>query len=150
MNMLYKLKHYEFDEIYFLMKCNNNFVDFQRLGVLIGGSSRMQMNIQAREAPNIPHLHPIEDGQILPLIWLDVGIDNIPESMLTIFKHAYFTAATAEMSIQYGSIVGIFLPLCTLFYIIRKQRIERRAALKRNASEMSQIKLLDAIKTANI
>ncbi|KAK0176727.1 hypothetical protein PV328_000837 [Microctonus aethiopoides] len=121
-----------------------------RLGVLIGGHSRMQMNIQAQEAPSIPHLHPIEDGQILPLIWLDVGIDNIPESMLTIFKHAYFTAAAAEMSIQYGSIVGIFLPLCTLFYIIRKQRIERRAALKRNASEMSQIKLLDAIKIANI
>ncbi|KAK0166885.1 hypothetical protein PV327_004356 [Microctonus hyperodae] len=121
-----------------------------RLGVLIGGYSRMQINIQAQKAENVPYLHPIEDGQILPLLWLEVGIDNIPEPMLRKFSHAYFTAATAEISIQSGSIMGIVLPLCTLFYIIIKQKKERRAALKRNASEMSQTKLLSAIKTANV
>lgn len=107
----------------------------------MGGHSRIQMNIQARRAIGVPYLGEVEDGQILPLIWIEVGVDNIPEPLITIFKHAYFTANATEAAMRWGSIVVIVMSTCFLLYFLQKHRNERHAALRRNVS--GQNKLLE-------
>ncbi|XP_034952739.1 scavenger receptor class B member 1-like [Chelonus insularis] len=112
-----------------------------RLGIVMGGHSRVQLNVEARKVAGIPFLGNIEDGQILPLIWIDVGVDSIPDHLMNLLKHAFFTASTVEAGMKWGSIVGIILSSGALMHVLRKQREAHRAALKRKIS--GQAKLLE-------
>nr|QNL15119.1 sensory neuron membrane protein 3 [Aulacocentrum confusum] len=110
-----------------------------RLGVLVGGQTRIQMNVEARRAIGVPYLGNLDDGQILPLIWIEVAVDDIPEPLLGMLKHAVFTANFIEGACQWGSVFGMVFSLCFLAYLLQTEHKKRLATLKRNSSGQNQL-----------
>ncbi|XP_043283403.1 lysosome membrane protein 2-like [Venturia canescens] len=114
---------------------HESFVEIHpRLGVPIGGVSRFQINVEVRKAVGVPFLGKLKDGTILPLIWIEVGIDGMPEDLQNRFYHAYYTAAALEAGMKWLSIIGIVFCICRVMCILKRSRSERHKALKRNIS----------------
>ncbi|XP_015510791.1 lysosome membrane protein 2 [Neodiprion lecontei] len=106
-----------------------------RLGTPIGGWSRMQVNLQVTVVPTVPVLDLLKDGMILPMLWFEIGIDSIPEVVLSLLKQAYFTASTVETTFKWGSLVCTFLSMCALAFVTKKYnlsiQLRRSATLQR-------------------
>ncbi|XP_011307500.1 scavenger receptor class B member 1-like [Fopius arisanus] len=109
-----------------------------RLGLLIGGHSRIQINVEARKATGVPFLENVKDGQILPIVWIEMGIDSMPENILNLLNHAYFSVAIAEAFFQWGSIVGMIFSTSALLFLLRRNR-KQHAVLKRNTSGQDKL-----------
>ncbi|XP_066594761.1 scavenger receptor class B member 1-like [Prorops nasuta] len=106
----------------------------QKLGVPFGGSTRIQINLEVRKAIGVPFIGKLKDGTILPLVWIETGIDKLPEPFFNAFYHAHFTANAAEAIAQWGSLILLILSTGALLYISWKDRKQQHALLKRNAS----------------
>lgn len=90
----------------------------------------MQVNLEVRRATGVPFLGNLKDGTILPLIWLEVGTDEIPEQLLETLQRAHFTAAKVEMALQWGSLITMILSLCAIIACLWKYRTEQDAVLR--------------------
>uniref|UniRef100_A0ABD2X875 Uncharacterized protein n=1 Tax=Trichogramma kaykai TaxID=54128 RepID=A0ABD2X875_9HYME len=100
-------------------RCKNSILyTMKRLGVPIEGRSRMQMNIVATKAENVPFLGPIVDGTLLPVMWVEIGIDELPDSIMKMLYHAYYTVNSIQVIIQCISLSGFILS-CIVLYSIR-------------------------------
>ncbi|XP_023318382.1 lysosome membrane protein 2-like isoform X1 [Trichogramma pretiosum] len=98
---------------------HQTYIDLHpRLGVPIEGRSRMQMNIVATKAENVPFLGPIIDGTLLPVMWVEIGIDELPDSIMKMLYHAYYTVNSIQVIIQCISLSGFILS-CIVLYSIR-------------------------------
>ena len=115
----------------------------QRLGVPIGGWSRIQVNLEARKADAVPFMGRVQDGSILPIMWIEVGIDDIPESVMNILYHAHYTANTIESCLQWGSLIGLLASTIILVHILNKIYRKKPPALSRNIS--GQDRLLETV-----
>ncbi|XP_012270757.1 lysosome membrane protein 2-like [Orussus abietinus] len=114
---------------------HETYVDLHPLlAVPIGGWSRLQLNLEARKAVGVPFMGKLKDGEVLPLFWVEVGIDNIPDSVISILHHAYFTASAVEIGFQWGSLFLVLVSTCLLLFTMKKTRTEHRRKLKRNIS----------------
>lgn len=114
---------------------------------MIGGASKIQINVEARRAASVPFLGKIKDGQILPLIWIEVTVDKMPETMLTLFWHAYFTIGYIETLLKWSSIVGIFLPTLILLSMLQQNRKNHHMAFKTNIRGQNKLLEENAKKT---
>ena len=94
----------------------------------------MQVNLEARKAYGVPFLGNVKDGMILPLIWVEVGVDNIPQSVRKLLYHAYYTANIIEACLQWGSLITLILSTSILFHILKKKHMEKHSVLTRNIS----------------
>ena len=83
----------------------------QRLGVTVATRIKLQLNLEVRKAVGVPFGGNLEDGTILPLIWIDSGIEQLPESMQQIFYRAHYLANAIEAGCQWCSLVGVFLSI---------------------------------------
>ena len=97
------------------------------------------MNLEARKADGVPFLGNIKDGMILPLIWVEVGIDNIPDPVLNVLHHAYYTANIIEACFQWGSLITFILSISALFRILKKERKEKQAVLYTKENQLNII-----------
>lgn len=98
----------------------------------MGGVSRFQINVEVRKAVGVPFLGNVKDGTILPLIWIEVGIDNMPDDLQNCFYHAYYTAAAVEAGIKWVSLIGILFCICRVMCMLKRNRSERHESLKRD------------------
>ncbi|XP_015108734.1 scavenger receptor class B member 1 [Diachasma alloeum] len=109
-----------------------------RLGLLIGGHSRIQINVEARKATGVPFLENIKDGQILPILWIEIGIDSMPENILSLLNHAYFTVGIVEAFFQWGSVIGMLFSTSGLLFLLQRNK-KQHAVLKRNRSAQDKL-----------
>ncbi|XP_029677786.1 scavenger receptor class B member 1-like [Formica exsecta] len=103
----------------------------QRIATPMAGWSRTQVNLEVRKAIGVPFLGKLKDGAILPLIWMEMGVDKIPESMLEILQEAHFTVARVEMALQWCSLIAMILSLSALVTYLWKCRVQRDKSLPR-------------------
>ncbi|KAL6433397.1 hypothetical protein ACFW04_006503 [Cataglyphis niger] len=96
-----------------------------RIATPMAGWSRTQLNLEVRKAIGVPFLGRLKDGAILPLIWIEMGVDKIPESMLEILQSAHFTIANVEMALQWCSLTAMILSLSALVIYLWKCRVQR-------------------------
>lgn len=109
-----------------------------RLGLLIGGHSRIQINVEARKATGVPFLENIKHGQILPILWIEIGIDSMPDTILSLLTHAYFTVGLVEAVFQWGSLLGVLFSTSGLLFLLQRNQ-KRHAVLKRNRSGQDKL-----------
>ncbi|XP_024868655.1 lysosome membrane protein 2-like [Temnothorax curvispinosus] len=113
---------------------HESFVDLHpRLAVAMAGWSRLQVNLEVRRAIGVPFLGNLKDGTILPLIWLEVGTDEVPEQVLEVLQSAHFTAANVEMAAQWGSLIAMILSLTAMIACLWKYRVEQDVVLQKNS-----------------
>lgn len=92
------------------------------------------MNIEVRTAVGVPFLGKLQDGTIIPLIWVEVAMDSVPQSVVDAFHHAFFTAGAVEAGMQWASVVGIVFCICSVVCMLKQKHLERHAGLRRNVS----------------
>ncbi|KAK2583550.1 hypothetical protein KPH14_009504 [Odynerus spinipes] len=94
-----------------------------RLGVPMGGSSKLQLNIEVRKAIRLPYTGRLKDGTILPLIWVDTTLDTLPQNIRSILYDAHFIAAIVELFFQWGSLLVLLSSIIALVFTVRKHRM---------------------------
>ncbi|XP_076662886.1 scavenger receptor class B member 1 [Andrena cerasifolii] len=111
---------------------HESYIDLHpRLGVTVATRVKLQLNLEVRKAVGVPFAGSLEDGTILPLIWIDSGIEQLPESVQQIFYRAHYLANAIEAGCQWCSLVGVFLSVGGLIVAFRKQK---RIDAKRNSN----------------
>jgi len=93
----------------------------------IAGWSRLQMNIEVRKARAVPVLGDLKDGTILPLIWFETGVDDLPQPVIDMIHASHFTANTVENVLQWCTLIIMVLSLSALIAYIWKYRAEQDA-----------------------
>ncbi|XP_011643194.1 lysosome membrane protein 2-like [Pogonomyrmex barbatus] len=104
-----------------------------RLAAPVGGWSRIQINVEVRKANAVPFLGRLKDGTILPLIWVEAGVDELPAQVLEALKAAHFTAANVEMTLQWGSVIIMILSLSAIIACLWKHCVERNMKIRKKS-----------------
>lgn len=99
---------------------------FQRLGITVNMNMRMQMNVEVRKAIGIPFSGNLEDGLILPLIWLDTGIGEMSESLRQILYRSHYLMNAIEAVLQWCSLIGVIISFSALFATMKKERSRQK------------------------
>ncbi|XP_053682926.1 platelet glycoprotein 4-like isoform X3 [Sabethes cyaneus] len=76
-----------------------------RLAFPIDGASRFQINVQVKKTSYITALEKFEDGDILPVVWLEVVPGVISEELRNMIYHSTFSANAIQLSFKYGSLL---------------------------------------------
>ncbi|CAL7952547.1 unnamed protein product [Xylocopa violacea] len=92
-----------------------------RLAVTVDIKIRLQLNLEVRKAIGMPFSGNLDDGLILPLIWLDTGIDDLPESIQLIFHRSHYLVNAIEAGFQWCSLVSAILSLGALILCLKKR-----------------------------
>lgn len=109
---------------------HETFVDIHpRMAFPIGGASRMQVNIRIKKMSygffGQTHLYKnLPDELILPVCWFEITAGEVPSELLAMVFNTTHTANAAYFSIQYGSIICMFISFLlaistTYFYFKR-------------------------------
>lgn len=96
-----------------------------RLAIPIAGSSKLQMNIEVRKARGVVVLEKLKDGMILPLIWFDNGVEDLPKPVIDMIHTSYFTANIVEAILQWCTLIVMILSLSGLVAYLWKYRMEQ-------------------------
>lgn len=108
----------------------------------MAGMSRAQLNLEVRRAVGVPFLRNLKDGTILPLIWMEVGANDVPEQVLESLRSGYFTAINVEMALQWGSLIAMTLSLSAMITCLWKYRAEQHVVLRRNSFDQNNLREL--------
>lgn len=97
------------------------------LGIPMGGQSRFQFNIQIHKSPHLAVDDFLEDGSILPIAWLEIGVDELPPEIRDVFYRATFTTLSIERGLKYGLLVlafitGLVLLRCACHRFVSRRR----------------------------
>lgn len=85
------------------------YVDIhQTLGLTIGGTSRLQLNVQVRQAAGVmgATMTHFKDLSILPIAWFELKVTDFPAPLKTLLYHATFTVHILELLLSYGFLAG--------------------------------------------
>ncbi|XP_033338572.2 scavenger receptor class B member 1 [Megalopta genalis] len=87
-----------------------SYIDLhQRLGVTVGTRMKIQLNMEVRKAVGVPFADRLKDGTILPVIWTDTEIEEMPESVKQLLYRSHYLVNAIEAGFQWCSLVGVVL-----------------------------------------
>ncbi|XP_077301234.1 scavenger receptor class B member 1-like isoform X2 [Arctopsyche grandis] len=99
---------------------HNSYIDIHpTLGMPLGASSKMQINIQIRKSSGIRGFDFLPDDMYLPVAWMEVTVSELPQEIRTLVYHATFSAHQAQLVIWWGCIVTMIVCGILLLVAIR-------------------------------
>uniref|UniRef100_A0A182P0L0 Scavenger receptor class B n=1 Tax=Anopheles epiroticus TaxID=199890 RepID=A0A182P0L0_9DIPT len=97
-----------------------------RLAFPIDGASRFQINIQLQKAAMVSGLEKFNEGQYLPVIWLEVVPGVISDELRAMIYHSTYSANAIQMSLRVGSlaffVLSVVLLIAKCYYSTRSSR----------------------------
>ncbi|KAE8751424.1 hypothetical protein FOCC_FOCC001999 [Frankliniella occidentalis] len=94
------------------------FVDIHpKLGLTLGGVSRLQVNVQVRRAAGVlgQTMSHFKDLSILPVAWFELKVTEFPPPLKNLLYHATFTVHILELLLMYGFLAGGIASAAVLF-----------------------------------
>lgn len=85
-----------------------------RLAFPMSGASRFQINIMVDKYNSESKLEHFDNEQILPVMWMEVTSDEIPEEFRTVIYHTTFSANAIQLSLRYGSLLAVTIVVAIL------------------------------------
>lgn len=82
---------------------------------------RFQLNLEVRKAVGMPFSGKLEDGSILPLIWVDTRMDDLPESIRQIFYRGHYLVNAIEAGFQWCSLVGVVISFGAFLAALKRE-----------------------------
>lgn len=111
---------------------HESYIDLHpRLALPIDGKSRFQINVEIRKASGVPLSEKLKDGLILPLIWIDAGVDVLPETIEVDLQRAHYTVNAFEAGFQWCSLIALIIFLGAFVNALRGLRRESPARGKK-------------------
>jgi hypothetical protein len=96
----------------------------EELGVTLDGRTRIQLNILVTKPATMSHFTNFEEGSILPILWFEVGIDELPDEITDLIYHLTFTAHQVHLAMGY---VLLVLSIALLCWLVRRLRCHSTA-----------------------
>jgi len=97
---------------------HETFVDVHsKLGVSLGGRSRFQVNIMLRKADGISHFKNFKQGIILPVAWIEVKVDKLPEDVKRTLQQTSISISLGEILLKWTSLLTLTL---SMIFLVRK------------------------------
>ncbi|XP_060533958.1 scavenger receptor class B member 1-like [Cylas formicarius] len=95
-----------------------------KLGVLTGGKVKFQVNIQMQKSYGISELNNYKDGQILPIVLIESGLDekDLPRNVIELIYRATFTVRNLELGLKYGFLLASTVTLACILLVLKKRR----------------------------
>lgn len=62
----------------------------------------------------VTELNRFQSEQILPVMWMEVTSDEVPEELRAMIYHSTFSANAIQLSLRYGSLFGLAVSLMML------------------------------------
>lgn len=87
-----------------------------RLAFPMTGASRFQINVLVNKDTYGSRLENFDDEQILPVMWMEVTSDEVPEEFRTVIYHSTFSANAIQLSLRYGSLLAVTITIAVLVY----------------------------------
>ncbi|KAJ0182921.1 hypothetical protein K1T71_000897 [Dendrolimus kikuchii] len=103
---------------------HDSYVDIHpTLGIALNGKSSLQINIQVRKSPSFNALHFLEEGLVLPVAWIEMSVQELPESVKSLVYHGTYSTAAAQLGLTVISIITLIISsICLFVILIRKKR----------------------------
>ncbi|XP_014479621.1 PREDICTED: lysosome membrane protein 2-like [Dinoponera quadriceps] len=121
------------------------FLDvYPNIAAPIAGWTRFQVNVKVRKVRTVPLLGRLPDGLILPILWLETGIDeaDLPQNIMSLLYMLNVTLRIVEVVLQWSSLVGMILSMGALLVCFKKHRMEH-PDVGLQMSSVDQNKLLE-------
>nr|XP_022899772.1 scavenger receptor class B member 1-like [Onthophagus taurus] len=94
-----------------------------RMGFAIGGSYKFQINILAKNLFGFTSMSMFKDDTMLPIAWVDVGLEEnaIPEKTIEKMYQGTFVVKNIELGIKYVSILVMILSAAAIVIVTRSK-----------------------------
>ncbi|XP_059614955.1 uncharacterized protein LOC132260689 [Phlebotomus argentipes] len=76
-----------------------------RLAFPINGASRFQINVEVFSPTFVSGIDPLEEGDILPVLWLEVIPGEFSDELISLIFHSSFSANAVQIGLRYGSLL---------------------------------------------
>lgn len=97
---------------------HETFVDVHsKLGVSLGGRSRFQINIILKDANRISHFKNFKDGIILPVAWIEVKVDKLPDDIKRSLQQTSIGIYLGELLLKWISLITL---TSSMVFLVRK------------------------------
>ncbi|XP_045508738.1 scavenger receptor class B member 1-like [Colias croceus] len=100
------------------------------LGISLSGKSSLQINIQVRKTNLYPALSFLEDGLILPVAWIEMTVEELPDSLRSLVYHGTYSTAAAQLGLTVFCVLTLVLSGLSLFILLATRRKKPCATLK--------------------
>ncbi|XP_076618654.1 scavenger receptor class B member 1 [Colletes latitarsis] len=101
----------------------DSYIDLHpRLAVTVATRMKFQLNLEVRKATGVPFAGNLQDGSILPLIWIDSGIEELPESVQDILYRGHYLVNAVEAGFQWCSLIGVILSCGAFVAAFKKEK----------------------------
>ncbi|XP_063632608.1 scavenger receptor class B member 1-like [Cydia splendana] len=125
---------------------HDSYVDIHpTLGISLHGRSSMQINIQVKKTPMFPALSFLEEGTILPIAWIEMTVEEIPESLRTMIYHGTFSTAAAQLALTLICIIALAISSICLSIMIFRRRQKPCVTLKKVLPTEAELKGLKSV-----
>lgn len=97
---------------------HETFVDVHsKLGVTLGGRSRFQVNIMLKKGGGISHFKNFKHGIILPVAWIELKVDKLPEDIKRSLQQTSISINLGEILLKWTSLLTLTL---SMIFLVRK------------------------------
>ncbi|KAG6443856.1 scavenger receptor class B member 1 [Manduca sexta] len=105
---------------------HDSYIDFHpTLGIALNGKSSLQINIQVKKSSTFTVLKDLDEGLILPVAWIEMGIEELPESLRSLVYHGTYSTAAVQLGLSVFCIIALIISGICLFFMFegRKQKL---------------------------
>jgi len=97
---------------------HETFLDVHsKLGISLGGRSRFQVNIMLKKADGIRHFKNIKQGTILPVAWIEVKVDKLPDDVKRTLQQTSIGINLGEILLKWISLLTLTL---SMIFLVKK------------------------------
>lgn len=101
-------------------KKHDFFLDIHpKYGLTLGTVSRIQINIEVKKPERTFVLPHVQDGLILPVMWMEISSKDMPQHMLNLMYHATFSVHYFEVILQWTCLS--FFTIASICFIRRSR-----------------------------
>nr|XP_032525628.1 platelet glycoprotein 4-like [Danaus plexippus plexippus] len=103
---------------------HDSFIDIHpTLGIALNGRSSLQLNIQVKKSSVFGALSFLPEGIILPIAWIEMALEELPESLQSLVYHGTFSTAAVQLGLaMFCSVTLLISSICMLMMIITRRR----------------------------
>lgn len=92
-----------------------------RLGYSMSGFARLQINIQIKKSLGISQLKRFEDDMILPVAWVEFGLDekDLNQASLDLIHKTTYLVQGLEMAFKYGFLLTHVITVICIIIVLK-------------------------------
>ncbi|XP_013196356.1 scavenger receptor class B member 1-like [Amyelois transitella] len=100
------------------------------LGLSLNGKSSLQINFQVRKTGMFTSLGFLKQGIILPVAWIEMSLDELPESLRSLIYHGTYSTAAVQLGLTVTCVVALVVSAICLLMLLFGRRPKPCATLK--------------------